>query len=101
MKIIKTYLYFLLGQILDMKKNITEVITIDGPEGVSNLKDASNPSHTETIPINAPPMAICSGVLLNLLAVNAGIINRDVISKIPTIFIDKEIIAEIMIMKIN
>ena len=85
---------------LDIIKNNTAIITIDGPEGVSIWKDVSSPIKTEVTPINEAPTAICSGVLLNLLAADAGIIRSDVTSIIPTIFNDKAITAAIIIVKI-
>ena len=83
------------------KKNITATITIEGPEGVSICSEADRPSPTETIPIRAASRDICSGVLLNLLAAETGIIKSEVTSSIPIIFIDKAITTAISSMKSN
>ena len=49
--------------------------------------------NTQTAPIIDAIIAIISGVAANRLAVAAGIINRAVISKTPTIFIEMAITA--------
>ena len=66
---------------------------------MSKLREVHNPSKMENIPINAPPIAICSGELLKRLAAETGIIKRDVTSRIPIIFMDKAITAATRSMK--
>ena len=83
------------------KKNRTAAITIEGPEGVSKRREVHNPSKMEDIPINDPPIAICSGELLKRLAAETGIIKRDVTSRIPIILMDKATTAAIRSMKIS
>jgi hypothetical protein len=59
-----------------------------GPTGESKKNELTTPMMTEVTPITLEKKAIASGVKEKFLAVAGGIINRDVISKTPTIFIE-------------
>ncbi len=74
-------------------KRKTAAVTMEGPEGVSKWKEAESPRATESTPIIAAAAAICSGVRQRRLAAAAGIISRDVMSRIPTTFIASAITA--------
>ena len=60
---------------------------MDGPEGVSHCRDAPSPPATEIIPNRTATMAMRSGVREMFRAAAAGMINREIISSMPTIFI--------------
>lgn len=62
-------------------------ITMEGPAGVSQRKDAPSPINTDIIPLILAVMAIFSGLFEIFRAVAAGIIKSEVINNAPIIFI--------------
>ena len=80
--------YALLLRVLaEMANRINELATIDGPVGVSKYKEIKRPAATEMPPITDARTAICSGVLLNERAEDAGIIRSAATNRIPITFI--------------
>ena len=77
----------------------TEDTTIAGPDGIAKISEAKIPQIIAILPKNAASAAIDSGLLASFLAEAAGIINIEVISKIPKIWI--EIATAIVIKNIN
>jgi hypothetical protein len=62
--------------------------TILGPTGTLKRNELNTPKMTDITPTMLEKRAIISGVLEKFLAAAGGIINSDVISKTPTIFIE-------------
>ena len=77
-----------LGTVKARQYSIVATTTMLGPTGESKKNELTTPMMTEVTPITLEKKAIASGVKEKFLAVAGGIINRDVISKTPTIFIE-------------
>ena len=75
--------------------------TIVGPVGVSNEKESCNPPKTETVPTIIAPIAIFSGVFVNLNAVAAGITSIETIKITPITFIATATNSAKIIVKIS
>lgn len=61
--------------------------TMQGPVGTSQYCEIFIPSATEISANTLASIAICPGVLLKFLALEAGMISKAVINKTPTNFI--------------
>ena len=68
---------------------IKDAVIIEGPDAVLNSSEENNPIITDSKPPIIENNTILKGLADKFLAMAAGIINIPVISKSPTIFIDK------------
>lgn len=74
---------------------------MDGPVGVSHCSELQSPNETDSTAIAVAKRAICSGLFEILRAAAAGIINNDVIRRMPTIFIATAMTMAIKSIKVN
>ena len=94
------FLNWVIDKVLARNSN-NNAATMLGPAGVSHVRELFKPIITERIPIKTAKTAICSGDLEKHLAAAAGIINRAVINKTPTIFMEMAITDAISIINMT